>query len=283
MFQNNLHLKKNNINNIYTMEQEIVFDKLEDRFENKYIGTEPMLLIGVIAIIIIYYYLFSSLGNNEDGSASLLKVSFETTLWILFIVMLLLNGLTYIFGIDMIETLKQWLGYYPEPVYDEEGSKVKVMLKEQVFHLPENKYTYDDAKAICKAYDARLATFDEMKEAYNKGADWCTYGWSDDQMALFPTQREKWDRLQRIKGHEQDCGRPGLNGGYINDASMEYGINCYGSKPSISPEEADKMRQKPFYHKNLKELEFDKKVDYWKNKVNEIEMAPFNHNNWSMI
>ena len=96
MFQNNLRLKKNNINNIYTMDQEIVFDKLEDRIQNKYIGTEPMLLIGIIAIIIIYYYLFSSLGNNEDGNASILKVTFETSLWVLFIAMLLLNGLTYI-------------------------------------------------------------------------------------------------------------------------------------------------------------------------------------------
>jgi len=43
------------------------------------------------------------------------------------------------------------------------------------------------------------------------------------------------------------------------------------------------MRQKPFYHKGMKELNFDKKVSFWKNKINEIEMAPFNHDNWSMI
>jgi hypothetical protein len=33
----------------------------------------------------------------------------------------------------------------------------------------------------------------------------------------------------------------------------------------------------------MKELNFDKKVSFWKNKINEIEMAPFNHDNWSMI
>ena len=91
------------------MEQELVFDRFEDKIQNKYIGTEPMLLIGVMALIIIYYYLFSSLGNNEDGTASFIKVICETSLWILFIAMLLLNGLTYIFGIDMIETIKHWL------------------------------------------------------------------------------------------------------------------------------------------------------------------------------
>jgi hypothetical protein len=31
-------------------------------------------------------------------------------------------------------------------------------------------------------------------------------------MALFPTQKETWDKLQKIKGHEHDCGRPGING-----------------------------------------------------------------------
>ena len=38
--------------------QQRMIDKFEDRIQNKYIGTEPMLLIGVIELIIIYYYLF---------------------------------------------------------------------------------------------------------------------------------------------------------------------------------------------------------------------------------
>ena len=36
--------------------EQLMFDRFEDRIQNKYIGTEPMLLIGVIALIIIYYY-----------------------------------------------------------------------------------------------------------------------------------------------------------------------------------------------------------------------------------
>ena len=36
-------------------------------------------------------------------------------------------------------------------------------------------------------------------------------------MALFPTQYEHWEHLQKIKGHENDCGRPGVNGGYIDN------------------------------------------------------------------
>jgi hypothetical protein len=271
-------------------------DKIHDKLNNKYIGIGPMLLIGSIAIIIIYYYIFSSLGNNDDGSASDIKVFFETILWLLFIVLLLLNGISYIFGIDLLKTfdlnfgsehddegqeLKE--GGDDEDTSDEEDDELKVMLKEQVFHLPENKYNYEDAKAICKAYGARMATYDDMSKAYNKGADWCTYGWSDEQMALFPTQEEKWERLQKMKGHEQDCGRPGINGGYIYDAEMKYGANCYGAKKPITDRDAKRMRQKPEIRKTKKELEFEDRVTYWKSKTKDITMSPFNHDNWSMF
>jgi hypothetical protein len=253
-----------------------------------------MLLLVVIALIIIYYFVFSSLGNNEDGSSSPIKVFVETVLWLLFIILLLLNGISYIFGIDLLKSLDSNFGSErsltddeddedDEDDDDDDDDDIKLVLNDQVFHLPENKYSYDDAKAICKAYDARLATLDEMNEAYEKGADWCTYGWSADQMALYPTQTDKWKKLQKKKGHEQDCGRPGINGGYIYDLSMEYGANCYGRRPSISKSDAEKMREEPIYKKNKNELEFDQRVNYWHGKLGEIAMAPFNHDNWSMI
>ena len=261
-------------------------DKIASKLHNKYIGVEPMLLIAVIALIIIYYHIFSSLGNNEDGSASTFKVFIETTLWLLFIVLLLLNGVSYIFGIDLIQTLNATFGYGKGDQLtgeEEEDNGIKIVLNDQVFHLPENKYNYDDAKAICKAYGARLATYDDINNAYNKGADWCSYGWSADQMALFPTQKEKWDTLQKMKGNEQDCGRPGINGGYIYDLSMAYGVNCYGPKPNITKSDAERMRDAALFNKTNKELKFDDKVSYWRSKLKEIELAPFNHDNWSML
>jgi hypothetical protein len=272
-------------------------DKLViDKLENKYVGIEPMLLICVIAILIIYYYLFSSLGNNADNKSSIITIIFETMLWVLFIIMLLINGLIYIFGIDLIQTLKFWIHHNDETdVNDETDSdsdsdsdsdgdgEIPFIKKKEVFHLPENKYNYENASAICKAYDSKLASFDEINDAYKNGADWCTYGWSNDKMALFPTQRKKWDELQKVKGHEQDCGRPGINGGYINDVEMKYGVNCYGEKPKLNSSQAYKMRQTPIYNKTPKEITFNKKVNFWRSKINDIEMAPFNHNNWSML
>jgi hypothetical protein len=269
---------------------ETELDRLANKLENEYIGVKPLLLIIVIAVIIIYYYLFSSLGNNENGYTSSIKLFVEIVLWLLFIVLLLLNGISYIFDIDLIKTLEATFGKKTAGATEggakKKGKKDKILklgLVDQVFHLPENKYNYNDAKALCNAYDARLATYDEVNSAYNSGADWCSYGWSADQMALYPTQKSKWQKLQNQKGHERDCGRPGVNGGYMDDAALTFGVNCYGSKPAITPCQAKGMRDKPLVPRTAKELEFDKKVDYWRAQLPSIQIAPFNHDNWSIL
>jgi hypothetical protein len=84
-----------------------------------------------------------------------------------------------------------------------------------VFNISKNNYTYYDAEPLCKALGAELATYDQVKDAWRTGADWCNYGWSDGQNAFFPTQQKTFDILQGIEGHEHDCGRPGVNGGFI--------------------------------------------------------------------
>lgn len=263
-------------------------DRFERKLQNKYIGFKPLLLLGVIALIIIYYYIFSSLGNNDDGSSSAFKVFVETVLWLLFIVLLLLNGVSYIFGIDLLKTINASFGGEKDGEDLAEGDlldddKIKVVLMDQVFNLSDKKYNYKDAQAVCQAYDARLATFDEMNTAFDKGADWCTASWSNDQMALYPTQKEKWEKLQKRPGHEKECGHPGVNGGYDKNVNALYGVNCYGPRPSIDKEEAERMRATPFFTKNQNELAFDSRVNYWRSKLNEITMAPFNHDNWSML
>ena len=100
-----------------------------------------------------------------------------------------------------------------------------------------NEYNYEDAKAVCKAYKAKLANYSQVEKAYNDGGEWCGYGWSDGQIALFPTQKKTYDGLQKIKGHENDCGRPGVIGGYMKNPKMRFGVNCYGKRPKITPEE----------------------------------------------
>ena len=154
---------------------------------------------------------------------------------------------------------------------------------EQVYNIPDNKYTYLDAKALCKAYGGRLANYKDLKKAHEKGANWCSYGWSENQAALFPTQYKRWEELQKIKGHENDCGRPGINGGYIANKNAKFGVNCFGHKPKINELESQLMSELPKLPISVEEKDFNNRVEYWKTRINDILIAPFNNKNWSVI
>jgi hypothetical protein len=120
-----------------------------------------------------------------------------------------------------------------------------------------------------------------MEDVYKKGGGWCSYGWSSNQMALFPTQYNHWNKLQTIKGHENDCGRPGINGGYIANPNVKFGVNCYGYKPKMKPIESKLMESADEYPITEQQIAFNKQVEHWKSKLNEIIIAPFNGKKWN--
>ena len=105
----------------------------------------------------------------------------------------------------------------------------------QVFNVGNNNYTYDAAKAVCNAYGAELANYDQIENSYNNGGEWCNYGWSANQMAFFPTQKNTWNMLQQNNNTQNACGRPGINGGFIANPYVQFGANCYGVKPPPPP------------------------------------------------
>lgn len=266
----------------------------KEKYENlNEFAINPVILIIVTILLVLYYVLFASLGvTNEssdfkqtNGKGILLL---ETVLWSLFILLLLLNGIYYIFNINVIASIKNLFsknhehGLIGKNVSSIKDDILDLNIK-QLFHIPGNNYTYSDSKAICNAYGANLATYKNLEDAYKKGADWCSYGWSEGQMAYFPTQYKKWEKLQKIKGHEQDCGRPGINGGYIANPNVKFGVNCYGYKPKISPLDYEFMQNTMVYPKTQEEIDFDRNVDKWKQKIPEITVAPFNNSRWSVI
>jgi hypothetical protein len=108
-------------------------------------------------------------------------------------------------------------------------------VNQEVFNISNNLYTYQQAQDVCSSYGARLATYDEIEAAYVDGGEWCNYGWSASQMALFPTQKDTWNRLQRTQNHKNDCGRPGINGGYMENPEFQFGANFYGTNPTPGP------------------------------------------------
>jgi hypothetical protein len=284
--------------------------------------SNPSVIIIVVAVLLIYIAMFFSLGDSStssgssssSGMSSFFTSSSSSTLSgsgssdikylgilavAIFIILVVINGFQYFFGIDVVAKITNL--FSGQPIVDISvdttnalagtgsttgtgaGAIQEIKLYPEVFNIPGNDYVYPDAKALCSAYGARLATYKEVEDAYKGGAEWCNYGWSEGQMALFPTQQKTWDKLQKIEGHENDCGRPGVNGGYMKNPAVKYGVNCYGHKPRMTPEEEELMANTPIYPKTKKDIAMEERVNYWKNKLSSILVSPFNHTSWSKI
>jgi hypothetical protein len=259
--------------------------------------SNPSLIIILVVVLVLYGMLFLSLGDKSSiqSSSDTISNSGSSKLTIIFvaffIILIIINGLLYFFGIDIIAKLKYLLTGSPEVDITVDPSRAdakkndvpQILLRPQVFNIPENDFVYPDAKAVCSAYGGRLATYSEVEDAYKNGGEWCNYGWSEGQMALFPTQKKTFDKLQKIEGHENDCGRPGINGGYISNPAVRFGVNCYGFRPRMTEKDKALMENSSVYPKTTKDLVMEKRVDYWKDKLSEVLVSPFNHNSWSKL
>lgn len=273
------------VNSTATINTEDIYDYIDVFFQRKYVFI-------VILVIIIIYILStltssSSYSNNYLGKTETTGVGWLlTTIIILFVIFLIIAGiLRFFFGVNVIINFKNFFKKEIDLVGELPGGTgihippiLSNLSTSQVFNIPGNNYTYEDAQELCKAYGAELADYSQMENAYNSGADWCNYGWSKDQLALFPTQKATYEELQKVKGHENDCGRPGINGGYMANPFNKYGVNCYGKKPTINKEEEILMKTD-----KSADVELDQKVEYWKTQIPNILVSPFNTDTWSKI
>ena len=270
-----------------------IYDSINDNIQN---NVNPSILFLLIVILIVYFFIFNSLGNSQNittmqpGNSGINVI--EIIMWSTFIFLILINGLQYFLDIDVKTSINNI--FKESPQVDVKINPEKQFIidtqemetigpKEEVFHIAGNNYSYDEAKAVCRAFNSELATYPQVEEAYNEKGEWCSYGWSDNQMALFPTQLSTWKKLQGIKGHENDCGRPGINGGYIANPNVQFGVNCYGIKPQMSMEEKKIMETANPYPKTKKERNIDKMVKKYKNKLTSIDLSPFNYESWNHV
>ena len=259
---------------------------------------KPMVFIIVVLIVVVYYLFSYSLGKNQKGGYMLSSSSSTSStgstsekimgvlIIVILVVLILINAAQYFFSVNVTAYVKGLMTptRQVDIVVDQPAPQPapvpEIKFRKQVFNIPGNYYNYQNAKAICQAYGSQLATYQQVEEAYNKGAEWCNYGWSDGQMALFPTQTKTFNTLQTIKGHEHDCGRPGINGGYIANPEVQFGVNCYGNKPKMTSEEEQIMDSTQPYPETAQEIAFQKRVDFWRSKVDDILVSPFNKNTW---
>ena len=150
----------------------------------------------------------------------------------------------------------------------------------EVFNIGNNIYTYNNAEEVCKAHGARLATYDEIENSYNNGAEWCNYGWSEGQMAYFPTQKSTWNELQKDDRLKNACGRPGVNGGYMLNPNIKFGANCFGVKPRNDKWVKQAMPQFPKLQPSCSKKEQDMN-ERAKSLRNSAQINPISRDKWS--
>lgn len=274
---------------------------------DKYINMRVIILICVV-ILMIYFVTNALAGGtsaNDTQEATLFAdISIlEVFLWAIFIVVVVVNGFQYFFNTNITTEISNLLSTKPEIVISQTlpaepdavgggvgssdlGTGPSLKMRKQVFHIPANVYDYDNAKALCEAYGAKLANIEQMEEAHKSGAEWCSYGWSDNQMILYPTQKSTWEELQKSNDPEKknSCGRPGINGGYMENASMKLGVNCYGPKPEINPASSKLMSSIQNYEAGkMLDPQHEARVQEMKKKINDVVIAPFNKGAWSLL
>jgi len=249
-----------------------LFTQSFDYFKISYV-----LLLGIVVMV---YVLIFALFGNSTGSSGPLMIIIEIILWVVLILVIGVNIQNYDYSFST--QLKNLFNGKPTELdvhVNTKKPKCDSKEKGEVFHIPNNKHTYDKARSVCSKYNARLATYSEVENAYNDGANWCSYGWSDDQLALFPTQLDIYNGLKLIPGHENDCGRPGVNGGFIDNVNVKFGVNCFGTKPTETDEDTEySKRLNLSYSPAIDQEELDKILK----EKNDMIISPFNKDKWSI-
>ena len=253
-----------------------------------------IILLVLVLIVVVYGLIFKYLGvDSSDGKMHFVKL----LLFGLFTFLVLVNGLKYFFNYELVENVEEEKVDEPEQDKETKIDDSRILFnnratndeltnsrkggKKEVFHIGDNVYTFNEAKMICNAYDGELADYSQIENAYKSGAEWCSYGWSKGQMALYPTQKLTYEKLKKIPGLENSCGRPGINGGFIKNPNVRFGVNCFATKGSPSTKERQEMK----FNSEIKlpKTENSKKLDFYKRNINKIVKKPFNRNKWSFF
>ena len=295
--------------NNYQKQKQIIGDVVTNT--SSFIDDPYSIIITIIFLFAFYTitYLFRLPMTNDVKP---IFISFiENIAWLFFVIIAFFDFFKYVLGVSMDDILEK-LKFWDYPITDNshniidnshnvidnshnviDSSKqfllkpfslTQPVQKDEVFNVSNNLYTYDDAQSICTAYGAKLANYDQIEETYQKGGEWCNYGWSDGQMIFFPTQKSTWQELQKNEKHKNDCGRPGINGGHIANPYVKFGVNCYGKKPKPTADDLARLtaKQQVVYPKSQADIELDEKTKYWKDNASKLlQLNSYNNKVWS--
>ena len=240
---------------------------IKDIFRRELSDFNTVIYLGIFLVVLMgVTYLYKMVTLSPDAPFS---INFLSGIgWIYMCILLIVNFFIHVLKIPILDTI------FPSVTSPDKKSPVA----DEVFNISNNLYTYNDAKEICSSFGAKLADYNEVEKAYNNGGEWCNYGWSEGQMALFPTQKDTWTVLQTNKQHANDCGRPGVNGGYMVNPYVKFGVNCFGKKPTASQTDVLRMNAKKM---SLNPTPIPRDVPTTTKKWDDLTVNAFNQNKWS--
>jgi hypothetical protein len=286
-----IYLVSNFFNMNETEKSNIVSNNLDEFLE---FSNDPYSIFYVLIFILtLYLGIYVLKIPMEQGVKPVSINIIDNFAIIVFVILLVSDFFKLVFQINIIEIfitfLKDGWDRLDTRETDDEDDETDisgnkdVSGNDEVFNVANNIYTYDDAQTVCSIYGAKLATYDQIERSYQNGGEWCNYGWSDGQMAFFPTQKSSYERLQKSDKTKNKCGRPGVNGGYMANPKLKFGVNCYGKKPDPSDSEKNHMYVKGAFEDIIQEeSEEDRKTRFLKDNADKLLVVnSFNRNKWS--
>jgi hypothetical protein len=263
----------------------------------KYYMNDPLSLVSIGFFILTLYIFIYILSIPMDENKPIIITIVENFAWLFFVIVLIstfLKSTTNFSLTDFMDDITSALKQEDTVVVavdkkqtgngnvSAKSASSTFINNNEVFNVGNNMYTYDDAQTVCASMGARLATYDEMEDAYNNGAEWCNYGWSDGQTAYFPTQKATWNKLQKSSSMKNSCGRPGINGGYMNNPETRLGVNCYGKKPKPKKSDLESIGTGDIIPKTPEDAIMDAKIKFWKENSEKLfKINSYNNAKWS--
>ncbi len=172
-----------------------------------------------------------------------------------------------------------------------EEKKEEVKDKKEVF-LIYNKYSYLEAKELCKSYSGRLATEKDLIKAFKNGANWCSWGWLDGEMIGYPVQEKYWSDIE--KTHKGFCGpTAGINKIRNVDPFKRFSVTCYGIKPKRTENDKDLAEDlnemsvvdpiAKAIQKCKKEKQLEEQKKWVEKQKKSVSILSFNKKKWSFL
>jgi len=235
----------------------------------------------------ILFYIVLYLSNIPLVSRPWVIVLAEIGIWTLFFYYCLADLYRVLFHKHLLLDIANALGVglappcNPDPVNTTHTNKPQPTTpKKEVFNIAGDQFTYKDAQAVCKSYGADLANYEQIEQAYQDGAEWVSYGWSEGQYAYFPLQKSTWEKMSQDNPENANGKvRPGISGGFFANPDMLFGANCFGVKPK--PRSQDLMFNLPGNSPGTEQdSELEDKVNYYKKHADQIKVVGFNTQRW---